>query len=135
MLVSSPWSRTRMDTFAAKPDRNTAACPAELPPPTSATCSPRQSRASMGEAQYHTPRPSNASRLGIARSPIARPTGHDDRPGRRAAAIGQLEREGARRAVESHDGARDHDLGPELLRLHEGPAGEGPPEMPSGKPR
>ena len=39
--------------------------------------------------------------------------------------VGHLEREGEGSAAESHNRPRDHDLGPELLGLHEGPAGEG----------
>jgi hypothetical protein len=42
-------------TLAAWADRKTAAWPAELPPPTRKTSSPLHSRASIGDAQYHTP--------------------------------------------------------------------------------
>src|ERR1700677_946824 len=58
-----PGPRTNILIFLAKPDRYTAACPAELPPPTKTPSSLRQSRASIGEAQYHTPRPSKSLTL------------------------------------------------------------------------
>ena len=58
MVRARPLPRTRIVTLAAWPDKKTAAWPAELPPPTSMTSSPRHSRASIGEARYQTPRPS-----------------------------------------------------------------------------
>src|SRR5262249_38793705 len=63
MLAARPGPRTSIQTFEACADRYTAAWPAELPPPTSATSSPAQILASTGEAQYQTPRPSSAIRL------------------------------------------------------------------------
>ncbi len=47
------WSgrRASIQTLAALVARNTAAWPAELPPPTSATSWPAQSAPSTGEAQ------------------------------------------------------------------------------------
>src|SRR5262249_28500104 len=63
MLAASPGPRTSIQTFFADVDRNTAACPAELPPPTSTTSWSAHMRASIGEAQYQTPRPSIALRL------------------------------------------------------------------------
>ena len=61
-----PAPRTIMRTFAAWPDRNTAPWPAELPPPTRMTSSPAHSRASIGDAQYQTPRPSKRAMSAIA---------------------------------------------------------------------
>ena len=61
MLAASPGPRTIMCTFSTCADRNTAACPAELPPPTSTTSQPAHILASRPEAQYQTPRPSNSS--------------------------------------------------------------------------
>ncbi len=49
-LIDAPDRRTIMVTVRATPDRNTAAWPAELPPPTTMTSSSRQSRASTGVA-------------------------------------------------------------------------------------
>ena len=43
-------TRMIMETLRACPDKNTAACPAELPPPTTITSSPLQRRDSMGVA-------------------------------------------------------------------------------------
>src|SRR5215467_3278521 len=57
MLAPRLPPRITMVTFRAWPDRNTSAWPAELPAPTSMTSCSAQSRASTGEAQYHTPRP------------------------------------------------------------------------------
>src|SRR2546430_2284290 len=55
--------------------RKTAACPAELPPPTSTTSAPAHIFASIAEAQYHTPRPSNSLNRGTSgrryRAPLA----------------------------------------------------------------
>ena len=48
MLSARPDRRTIMITWPAMPERNTAAWPAELPPPTMMTSSPRHSRASTG---------------------------------------------------------------------------------------
>lgn len=47
MLSAKPGPRTRTWTRLAVCARNTAACLAELPPPTTATSSPRQACASM----------------------------------------------------------------------------------------
>src|SRR6188508_2962947 len=58
MLAASPEPRTSIQTFVADPDRNTAPCPAEFPPPTTTTSAPMHALASIGDAQYHTPRPS-----------------------------------------------------------------------------
>src|ERR1700674_4100942 len=55
---------SRLDTLAACCPRYTAACPAELPPPTRVTSSPAHVFASSGDAQYHTPRPSNSAMRG-----------------------------------------------------------------------
>src|SRR5919197_4635865 len=66
MLLASSGLRTIILTFAAWPARKTAACPAELPPPTTMTSCRAHSFASNGDAQYHTPRPSNAERFSIA---------------------------------------------------------------------
>ena len=44
------WRGIITSTRLACPARNTAACPAELPPPTTATSDPRQSCASAGVA-------------------------------------------------------------------------------------
>ena len=60
------WDNTAYLLGYKKPDKNTAAWPAELPPPTRMTSSSRHMRASIGEAQYQRPRPSNSSSLGIA---------------------------------------------------------------------
>ena len=46
--------------------RNTAAWPAELPPPTSATSLPAHMLASSADAQYQMPRPSNSVSRGTA---------------------------------------------------------------------
>ena len=51
MLASSPGPRTRSQTLATWLARYTAAWPAELPAPTSATSCPAQSFASRGDAQ------------------------------------------------------------------------------------
>ena len=61
MLAASPGPRIIMCTLAACAERNTAACPAELPPPTSTISQPVHILASRPEAQYQTPRPSNSS--------------------------------------------------------------------------
>src|SRR5438067_868229 len=50
MLAPSPPPRMIIWTLRAWPDRNTAAWPAELPPPTSTTSWPTHSLASIGEA-------------------------------------------------------------------------------------
>src|SRR5580765_1532240 len=63
MLAASPAPRTSIQTFEACADKYTAACPAELPPPTRTTSSPAHIFASTGDAQYQTPRPSSAIRL------------------------------------------------------------------------
>ncbi len=66
MVLDSSGRRTSTRTWRALLARNTAAWPAEFPPPIKATSSLRQSRASTGEAQYETPRPSNCARFGIS---------------------------------------------------------------------
>src|SRR6516225_806930 len=63
MLAARPGPRTSIHTFSTYEERNTAPCPAELPPPTSTTSCPVHIFASIGEAQYHTPRPSIPTRL------------------------------------------------------------------------
>src|SRR3981189_1765475 len=57
--------RTSIQILAAKLRRKTAPCPAELPPPTRTISSFRHKRASIGEAQYQTPRPSKSPRFGM----------------------------------------------------------------------
>ncbi len=58
MVSASPPPRTIIRTLADVVERNTAACAAELPPPTTITSWFTQSLASIGEAQYQTPLPS-----------------------------------------------------------------------------
>src|SRR5690606_13271082 len=60
MLAASPAPLTSIETFSANSDRYTAPCPAELPPPTTTTSWPVLAFASIGEAQYQTPRPSSS---------------------------------------------------------------------------
>ena len=63
------------DAWAA---RNTAACAAELPAPTSTTSIPAHILASVAEAPYRTPRPSNCAIPGVSgrlyRAPLAMTT-------------------------------------------------------------
>ena len=66
MVAARPEPRTSTFTLAACCDRNTAAWPAELPPPTSATSVPAHILASSAEAQYQTPRPSNSASRGTS---------------------------------------------------------------------
>ena len=61
---------------------------------------------------------------GDGRPPVASAAGHDGGPGFHAATVRQLEGEGSRRAIEPHDLVGNDHLGPELLRLHEGAAGQ-----------
>src|SRR5262249_20276085 len=63
MLAARLGPRTSIHTFDACAERNTAACPAEVPPPTTTTSSPAHIFASIGDAQYHTPCPSIAARF------------------------------------------------------------------------
>src|SRR5258705_3190877 len=67
MLSARLGPRTSIQILAAKLRRKTAAWPAELPPPTRTISSFRHRRASMGEAQYQTPRPSKSRRFGTLR--------------------------------------------------------------------
>ncbi len=71
MLAASPAPRTSIQTLEALPDRNTAAWPAELPPPTSTISLSAQRFASMGEAQYQTPLPSRAARILVIGTAVA----------------------------------------------------------------
>ncbi len=50
MLSASEWPRTRIVTCSAHRDRCIAACPAELPPPTTNTFRPRMAAASLTPA-------------------------------------------------------------------------------------
>src|SRR6266436_2854328 len=61
---------------------------------------------------------------GDGRPPVASAAGHDGRPGLRAPAVRQLESEGDGSAIEPRDLVGNDHLGPELLRLHEGAAGQ-----------
>ncbi len=82
MVAARPSPRTSIVTFAACADRNTAAWPAELPPPTSTTSCCAQIFASIAEAQYQTPRPSNSRQPRHVGPAIARAAG--DHRGARA---------------------------------------------------
>ena len=50
MVAARPAPRTSTWTWRAVRDRNTAACPAELPPPTTITSADRQRLASIAVA-------------------------------------------------------------------------------------
>src|SRR6266446_2064526 len=97
MLSARLSLRTSMVTLAANPERKTAAWPAEFPPPTSATCSCRHVRASIGEAQYQTPRPSNSCRRGtIGSSALDQgDAAQDERPHDPLAELGLGNQQGA----------------------------------------
>src|ERR1700738_5236833 len=104
--------RTSIRTWRAWLERKPAACPAEFPPPSRATSSSRQSRASTGEAQYETPRPSNCARFAIS-----------GRRSRAPPAVGKVEDEHWIRAralgsaVQLLHLGGEAELHPELLRL------------------
>jgi len=129
--------RMIMVTLRAWPDRNTAACPAELPPPTRATSCSAQSRASVGDAQYQTPRPSNFVQVfdvpaagNARRSPLRSNAPHSSSP-----SSASFE-DASRRSQSSDLGAdRDHDVGAEFLRLAEGAPASACPRCRSEKPR
>jgi len=61
MLAASPVPRTSIHTLATCPARNTAACPG-VAAADERHFLPAHAFASMGEAQYQTPRPSRAFR-------------------------------------------------------------------------
>ena len=127
MLAPSPPPRMIICTLRAWPDRNTAAWPAELPPPTSTTSWPAHSLASIGEAQYQTPRPSKASRLSISRPPVARPARHHDGSARTDCRRQSIASANApSRCEQSSDltATGIMHLGAEFLRLDEGAAGQ-----------
>src|ERR1700730_7614234 len=67
MLSAKLGPRTSIQIFLAKLRRKPPAWPAELPAPTKTISSSRQTRASIGEAQYQTPRPSKSPRFGTPR--------------------------------------------------------------------
>ena len=116
-----------MCTLRAWPDRNTAACPAELPPPTSTTSCSAQSRASIGDAQYQTPRPSKSVEVFDLRAPVARAARHHDGARAQRLAAIELQAEGAVAARAQSSALtldRDHDVGAEFLRLVEGARGQ-----------
>src|SRR5437762_2669895 len=100
MLAARPWPRTRMWTFDACCARNTAACPAELPPPTSATSAFAHIFASSADAQYQTPRPSNSFRRGTSgRGESRRACAHDSDVEERVVIRGVENAEAARQRV------------------------------------
>ena len=113
-----------MCTCLALRARKTAACPAELPPPTTTTsCSAHRSRLHRRRRVVDAG-PFEALVAGDVELAVARAGGDDD--GASADRLAVVERERERRgiAVEADDGARQRQPGAELLRLHLRPAGE-----------
>ena len=124
MVAARPPPRTSMCTWRAVRDRNTAAWPAELPPPTTTTSSPR---AELG--LHRGGGVVDALALEAARSRARRACGSGRRWRRRPRGPRPLRRRrgGAGRvpcAVEAGDRARDREPGAELLRLDLRAAGQ-----------
>ena len=128
MLAARFGPRTSMKTFAAVCARNTAACPAEFPPPTSATSARSHIFASSADAQYDKPVPFELAQARHRGPAIACAAGDDHGPGAKLPTVGQLHRQFARRprlaAIQRRGLRRDQDLRAEFLCLHEGAAGE-----------
>ena len=126
MLRARPSLRTRIVTLAAWPDRNTAAWPAELPPPTRMTSSPR----AQPRFDRRGPVPHAAALKGSevvdGRSAIARAGRDHQRSRANSLAVAEVQRQGAidAAAVDGFHLGRDHDLGAEFLRLHERASGQ-----------
>ena len=124
MVSARPSPRTSIHTFAAKPERNTAACPAELPPPT------RIYFLVAAHARFDRRRPvPDAAALEILklrnrRPAIARAGGDDHAARLDLAARRQVQCEGLLRAIKLVDVARNDHFGTEFLRLDEGAGGE-----------
>ena len=115
---SSPRMTTR--TSHPLPARNMAACPAELPPPSTITGLPAQTFASVSVAAYAMPAPSSSAPALDQWSPVLRAGRHDDRPGRHLAAVVQPDHVPARLGHEPGHAARIGDASAELLGLHGG---------------
>ena len=121
MLRSSDSPRHMIVTLRAWEEKNSAACPAELPAPTMWTSRPWVAGASLRAAPYAMPLP--ASRSKPSRSSCRQATpGEDDRP--RPQDVAAVEVQLAVDRVDALDRARDEDLGAEPARLLERAARE-----------
>src|SRR6185369_3811177 len=107
MVSASPSFRTRMWTRRVVCARNTAACPAELPPPTTTTSSPRQSCASIAVAPKYTPTPSKRAMSATASFRYATPVAMMTLRGEGGAVVG-LDHVGLAAAAQAA-GRRGHD--------------------------
>ena len=133
MLFSSRSPRQRIVTLRAWVEKNSAACPAELPAPTMWTSRPWVFGASLRAAPYEMPLPASRSNPSIDRLPPRDSAGEDDRPRPQDVAAVQMQLPG--RGVYSRDRPGHEDLGAEPARLLQRAAGELVPETPDGKPR
>ena len=88
--------------------------------------SPAQSCASIGEAQYQTPRPSKRRKVSDFRATIAGAAGDHDAARLNAPVAFDVERQRAVRApaIERIHAGGNHDFRAELLRLDESPRGQ-----------
>jgi hypothetical protein len=113
-----------MDILAAKPERKTAAWPAELPPPTSAISSRRHIPRFDGGSPIPDATALELLKAGNIGAPVARSGRDHHRLGLDAPAIGQAQGKGGNAAIEPGDFHGNGHLGAEFLRLYEGAAGQ-----------
>ena len=124
MLASSRGPRTSSQSLATWPARKTAAWPAELPPPTSASSWPAQSLPSIERGPVVDGRALELCEIRDVDAAVADAAG--DHHGARADPFLVREPElearrlAGREASQAHDLVRDRHLGAELLRLVEG---------------